>query len=560
MSFTLSTIYKAVDKFSGPLKAMQAANQRFATAQAKAFTGLKNTFTNLKNQLFSLAGGLSIAALITIGAGSIIKYDTALKSLSAITGITGKNFDAFKTQVIEVASRTKKSAYEVADAFKIVGSAKPELLSSAEGLSKVSEAAIILSKASGDDLVLSAQNLTGAMNQFDLGANQATRTINVLAAGSVVGAANISRINEALINFGPVAKGANITLEQSVGLIETLAARGIMGAEAGTKLRGSIIKLQQAGYGYASGQFQVNDALLELQKRFNSLRTAKEKDALLTKTFGLENVTTGRILMSNIDQFKQFTKGVTGTSWATKQAEINSSSFAIRLQELKAKFENLIIKGNESSGALNKFGKIINWVTENLGGILTVLGVLTGAYVAYYSIMTAINIVTKVVTAAQWLWNAAVSANPIVLIIIGIIALIGVIVYLIKHWDAVREAMYKFFTWAWSGIRKFASMVFQFMLTPVMLVLKAISKLTGAKWAEDAIAGIEKMKNSIAGEDQAKEALKPVNTIKSANDTQISRHEEVSKQQLKIMLENKTDKTANISRNSALIPVTTSTY
>lgn len=43
--------------------------------------------------------------------------------------------------------------------------------------------------------------------------------------------------------------------------------------------------------------------------------------------------------------------------------------------------------------------------------------------------------ITKLNTAAQWLWNIAMDANPIGLIVIGIVALIGVIALAIKKWD-----------------------------------------------------------------------------------------------------------------------------
>ena len=44
------------------------------------------------------------------------------------------------------------------------------------------------------------------------------------------------------------------------------------------------------------------------------------------------------------------------------------------------------------------------------------------------------------VVAVQWAWNAAMAANPIGLIVIGIAALIAIIVLIIKHWDDVKAA------------------------------------------------------------------------------------------------------------------------
>src|SRR5690606_25234707 len=47
----------------------------------------------------------------------------------------------------------------------------------------------------------------------------------------------------------------------------------------------------------------------------------------------------------------------------------------------------------------------------------------------------AFTVATKLATGAQWLWNAALSANPIGLTIIAIAALIALIVVAIKKWD-----------------------------------------------------------------------------------------------------------------------------
>jgi len=632
MAFTLSTIYKAVDKFSGPLKSMERANSSFAAKQDAAMRRMGKAISSVKNQLFALAGGVSVASILIIGATAVTKYDKALQSLSAITGVTGKEFDKFKAQIIEVATKTKKSAYDVAAAFELVGSAKPELLADAAALSKVTEAAIILSKASRDDLTVSANNLTTAMNQFNLGADQSMRVINVLSAGSVLGAANISLINESLVNFGAVAKGANVSLEQSVGLIETLAAKGLKGAEAGTALRGSIINLQKAGVGYASGAFNINDALEEMKKKYDKLSSAKAKDALLTKTFGMRNIISGRILLENIDQFKELTAGVTDTSWATKQAEINSASFTNKLGELKARFENLIISGNENSKALDKLGKIIGFVTDHLDKIITVIGLGVAAWVAYYTIMTAVRLATisynvvmgvffafqkavpislaassaamkgyafatKIAKAATWLFSAALWACPITWIIAAILALVVGIVLLIKHWDKVKAKMdewsnsavfqvlkimnpilmiidlIKFMQDRWQGIKKafqeggflngikaIGKAILSFMLKPIEVILKAIGKIPGMKWATKGAEAISNFRANLDDGLVGAESEKPVNVQKASNDAQTSRYEEITKQNLAIELTNKTDKKANVKTAPAMIPIMTNTF
>jgi phage-related protein len=73
--------------------------------------------------------------------------------------------------------------------------------------------------------------------------------------------------------------------------------------------------------------------------------------------------------------------------------------------------------------------------------------VAAAAMVAYNVITKVVSAATKVWTAIQWLFNAALLANPITWIIIGIVALIAIIVLCVKHWDKITAAMKK--VWAW---------------------------------------------------------------------------------------------------------------
>jgi hypothetical protein len=65
----------------------------------------------------------------------------------------------------------------------------------------------------------------------------------------------------------------------------------------------------------------------------------------------------------------------------------------------------------------------------------------TAATIAHGVVLAATRIAMLAATAAQWLFNAAMSANPIGLIILAIAGLIAGIVALVKHWGAVTAAL-----------------------------------------------------------------------------------------------------------------------
>lgn len=598
--FIIPSVFTVVDKFTAPVRKMTAGVSKFAAkaevgiARAdRAFRKLTPSLGAASKQFLQFASAAAITAGIIAGinftVGAIKDYETALASAQAITGASNEEFALFRKQIQLVAKDTKKSAVEVATAFELVGSAQPELLKNAEALAAVTKASITLSKASRDDLAVSAASLTGVMNQFTIGASGAERVMNVLAAGSVVGSANITRVGEAMKNFGSVAASSNISLEESVALVEVLGKFSVFGAEAGTKLRATVLKLQQANIGYASGQFNVNDALLEAKKKIDNLATAQQKDRAILKIFGAENVSTGKIILNNIDLFNQYTKGVTGTNIANEQAATNTATLSVALEEAKAAWVNMVVSSDSATSALSSVRSVVQFLTKNMGTIVSVgfkillffaawkailiaskialvaynivmgisaalTGGLTKQIVLSKVALGAYKVVMAVVTAAQWLWNAAMTANPIGLIIVGIAALIALVVVIIKKWDDWGAAvslllgplglvisMIMSFRRNWeairnafktegfvAGINAIGIAILDSILQPIQQVLELLSKIPGLGFAEDLAVGLEKFRAEIGAEPNA-EVINPeagkqdalVNKLESTNNANV---------------------------------------
>lgn len=100
-------------------------------------------------------------------------------------------------------------------------------------------------------------------------------------------------------------------------------------------------------------------------------------------------------------------------------------------QRANAEFENakaalgagLLPVVSQAAGVLQTFAQ---WVQENstlVGVLAVVIGTLAAGVLLYNGITAALPAIQAVATAAQWAWNAAMSANPIGLIILAIAAL-----------------------------------------------------------------------------------------------------------------------------------------
>jgi TP901 family phage tail tape measure protein len=542
-ALTIPAIFTAVDRLTAPFRNMNSAvsgfarNAEVAAARAdRAFNKMLPSFGNATNEVIgytkSILGVSAAIGAITFTGKSIMQFEDAVLSFRTIVSdLTDNQFTDYEKQIGVVADITKKSSVDIAKSFEVIAGLNAEFANTAEGLGLVTQSVSTLAKASRMDMGSAAENLIGIMNQFNYTVEQSDRVINVLAAGQAVGAASISQTADALKNFGAVAKGANITIEESTGLIQLLASKGQLGAEAGSRLRAAIVKLQAAGVGYASGVFNINDGLTELKKQYDALRTPMERDAMLSKTFGLESITTGSILLNNIDAFKQFTASVKDTSEAQKAAEINSRSLSVRLQELQDRFVTIITTADTTKGGLGLVSGAISWLTDNMGWMLDIavplIGVLLSVKAAIWGIafvskvlktaQIALNFVMGISTALngtyatsafatiagmngmavgagilaakQWLLNYAMLAFPIVWIIAGIAALIYIIVKLVQHWDKVKEAFKV--GGILGAIKEIGKVLLDVVLAPLQAILSIIAKITGADWAKNGKMAIE---------------------------------------------------------------------
>jgi len=600
--FVIPSYFTAIDKMTKPMQQMArsvsafsaTATQNVTSFSRRAVVGMNNwigvsesgiarqermfrRFTPVlseasKNMLSyakaaAVAGGAT--ALVAFSASQVRAFESAVASFRTIVSdLSDQEFVKFRAGIMDVAKTTRTSSVDVVQSFEKIAGLNASFAETAEGLSAVSKAAIIMSRASGDTLESSAESLVGIMNQFSLTADQADRTINVLAAGQAVGAASITQTAEAFKNFGSVAAGANITLEQSVGLIQTLGQFSVFGAEAGTKLRGAILKLQKAGLGYKSGQFQINDALVEANQRIERLGSAKAKDAALNKMFGAENISTGRILLANVELFKQFTEGVSGTSEAHKAASINSDTLNNRLKELGAAWTNIITGSDGAGQSLSYAKRVIVLLTDNLETIVNVgarvltffiawkaLILLSKAALVAYNVVMGVAIALQgksafavmgnvvaykayraavlVATAAQWAWNVAMNANPIGILITLIGGLILLTIAAAKNWDKWGESLafwlgpfgmiislVQSFRRNWeliekafkeggivSGLKMIGKTILDAVLSPIQRVLELLSKLPkslGGGIAADAAKSLESFRRGM-GVDMTRE-------------------------------------------------------
>lgn len=167
---------------------------------------------------------------------------------------------------------------------------------------------------------------------------------------------------------------------------------------------------------------------------------------------------------------------------------------------------------------------VFEWVGKNADMVATlVIAVLSGvaAFKAIRMAMAAWSAITQALTAAQWLLNVALNANPIGLIIAGISVLVGLIVLAIKkfdsfgatlmmlagpggwiinaivlikrHWDSIVNAFKG--DGIVAGIRRIGEVLLDAVLYPVQQLLGVLAKIPKVgKWAASGAASIDRLR------------------------------------------------------------------
>lgn len=475
--FVVPSIFTASDRYSNVLRNMGARTNEFAGRLNNLNQRSQNLFSRLtphlsetSRQLLDVASTAAIAGgIISTGKWSIdslMKYEDELANLKSVTGSTDAEMKKFEGQINDVAKQTKKSSVEVAQAFTAIANNQPELLKDAAALAEVTKQSIILSKAAKIDLEPAGQAVTQILNQYGKGAADAAKTVDVLAAGSVAGSSEIRDTADAIKAFGTVAAVAGVKIDESVALIE-LGSKFDKGAEAGVKFRNILLNmtgakvldklalkdLKKAGVNLdivSDKSLPLNNRLLEMSK------IAKDTNAIM-HVFGKENAAMAAGVLTNASSFEKMLKDVGTVGLAEQMAATNTNTLSNKIDQLKASFINVLTSSENVSSGLTLAKDAAGWLAENMSTVLTVGVSLLGLFAAWkttilvgraaliaYNIVLGISayrsaslvvgvrytevalkaqaIATRTVIAAQWLWNAAMNANPLGLLIAGMVA------------------------------------------------------------------------------------------------------------------------------------------
>jgi len=538
----IPTEFTAIDKFSSVVQKMTSGVNGFSKTTTSAVQRVNSKVNGMFNSLDSIsqiAIGGGVSAGFLIAGKAVMDYEDALASLEAVTG---EKASKFKAQIESIAKTTGKSAIDVAGSFEIIGSAMSQYLSDPKSLGQISEAGIVLSKAAKMELEPALESLTSAMNQFNLGSEKAMDTVNRLTAGEIVGSVSTAKATEQLSKFGAVANSVNVSLPESVALIQTLGKKftGSMQSEIGTAAKNLLLIMDASSTASKGASYSLEkngvstkilmDRSISLGARLKELSKIKKDGAAMSLVFGKENSAAGNVIFDQLDTYVKWEEQIRKTNKAQEQARVNSATLSKTIEFMKNSFINSIVSGEKNNTVLDKLKKITRFVADNMQSIIGIVGGVIAVFAVFKTIVTIIKIATGIQAAynAVMLWydsvalTAALTGSSFAAVIwatvwpiLAVIAAIGAIIAIFYYWDEIVAWFSKqwetFTNWIgtlWDGLvswfqnfsfvdffMQIGQSIIDFMLLPLRGVMELMSKIPGkiGEMAKGGLAELDKI-------------------------------------------------------------------
>ena len=405
-----------------------AAEQAKVAAQAdkirvaqERLQGSKDALAASKARLAGMRGEILASAGIVMALRAPIKaaadFEQALAKVKAVSGASGEEMKLLSEQARTLGRDTQFSASQAAAGQELLARAgfkTAEILSAMPGL-------LDMAAAEGMELAEATNIAASTLRGFNLGADQTARVADTLAKTSASSNTSIATLGESMKYVAPVASGLGISLEEVSAMIGVMGDAGIKGSQAGTALRGALIRLskepRQAAAALeslgvkardASGNMRAIPSLMdELSEKMKNMGSA-EKMEHLSKIFGTEAAAGMLALMESVKtgKLEELTEKINASAGAAAEmARIMNDTAQGAMKRLSSASESLMIDlGNVLLPTFASGVDSLAGFTATLSSLSQEFPMVTKVIVGGVAALGAYKVA---VTAGKLAWTAA---------------------------------------------------------------------------------------------------------------------------------------------------------
>ena len=338
------------------LKDLQIQASKWTTA-GKSIEEFGNKITNISKKLDTLGNTITTTLtlpVLAIGTAAVTTgndFEAQMSRVQAIAGATKNELEELTNQAIQLGSETSFSASEVAEGMENLASAgftTEEIMEAMPGL-------LDLAASSGAELATASEIAASAIRGFGLEAGEAGHVADVFAEAAARTNAQTEDMGYAMKYIAPVANTMGLKIEEVAAAIGIMSDAGIKGEQAGTTLRGALVRLtkptdkmldvmEDLGISFYDNEGKMKsltEMISMLQEATKGL-TDEEQQYALTTLFGTESLS-GMVALINrgSDDLKDMTKNFENADGAAEEmADTMLDNTAGALESLSGSLES----------------------------------------------------------------------------------------------------------------------------------------------------------------------------------------------------------------------------
>lgn len=423
----------------------------------KSLSGVGKSLTkNLTVPLLAL-GGL----MVKVGA----EFEGSMSKLGAVTGATGKDFDALSDKAMEMGADTKYSAKEAADAMTELAKAG---MNTQETIAAIPG---VLSMAATENMELAdaAVIVSAALNSYSMEAEDAVKVSDILAKNSNMSASGVTSLGEALAPVSGFASEVGVEFETLNAMLGILSNNGLDGAIAGQKLSAILRtmsaptkKARDAAEELGLSFFDAEGTMKPFPQIIDDINKATEgmgdqqKMTAIKTMFGADAIAAMLPLLrtggTEIQAYSDSLKDSAG--YADMTAAAMNDNLIGALDQLSASLETAGIAMYKNIGPSLK--SIVQALTKLVGAfaglspeahkLIMVFGFVAAAIgpvmvmaaglaKVWGNVKAAMAIASKAKNVGAVL--TALAGGPMGVIFLALMALVAAIIFMVAYWDEV---------------------------------------------------------------------------------------------------------------------------
>lgn len=465
----------------------------------------------------SLAFTLPLASMATYAISSFAKFDDAMTRSMAIMGnVSSEMKSKLVATAEEVSRKTKFSSTEAAEGYYFLASAGL----SAEAALKAMPVVANFAAAGNLRLADASDTLVDVLNAVGLASKDATemqknmiRVSDTLAKASVDTNVTIGDLSSSLAGpLGGAMRQYGIAVETGTAALESFGSQGIKGKAAGTALsiviRELAIKSLKNADAFKKYGISVYDAqgkmrnfvdiMSDMDKGLLGISSAERIKRLGELGFTLKNVGFVQSLLGTSEAMRSWEEANATMGTTIALAAANSESFAVQLQILRNRLQNvaqsigedleptILALGEAIVGLAESFRQLPRWLRLAIEGfaaivaigapLVYIFGNLAGAFSALLGMFKTLGLIRVVLwltaQAAAWMGvtvaatsaTAAVGASATAAVtatsawaafgaalltwpVLVPAALVASAALIYVYWDDITAAVKKFLDW-----------------------------------------------------------------------------------------------------------------